>query len=443
MESADQVPKTPEKQLSTELMDLDSPAMDHINCNPTTKHKLASLKRKASQLLEQKSPEVTSLFLKWRLAVVSSKLEVRNTQKQALVEASNSAEEENDSRVALSAEVTADQKGLLAEQTFLMANQRILEQDLSDIVSNKVELQEAYINELRMMLNMASGKDAKIPGLKAPRLERTSFGKIVNEYLDTRQVIPDQGEIAKFCNVLGYWLPPDQIRCVHIVPRSWNTKDIAHMFGSDEPPLTSQRNGLSLQKKIEEAFDNCWIVIVAFDSVESNPTEWKIVLLNIAEKDKVFFTDKFHATDRALWKWRDIDNRKLAFRNDNRPARRFLYMRYVLAWLHASDKSWPGFKDKVPPGQVWASPNKPDGCLRKSILLELGKKTGDKLPKDLINIGSFEDPFTSSPLHDEIAGIRVAARVQDHLDGERDAKGDEKDSDVSCTVDEEMKGDQD
>ena len=29
------------------------------------------------------------------------------------------------------------------------------------------------------------------------------------------------------------------------------------MFGSDEPPLTSRRNGLDLQKNIEKAFDIC------------------------------------------------------------------------------------------------------------------------------------------------------------------------------------------
>ena len=198
------------------------------------------------------------------------------------------------------------------------------------------------------------------------------------------------------------------------------------MFGSDEPPLTSRRNGLSLQIKIEEAFDNCSIVIVPVDSVESTPTEWKILLLNTAKRDKVFFRDMFKATDRELWRWRDIDGRKLSFRNDKRPARRFLYMRYTLAWLHAEDKSWPGFKEKVPPGEVWKSPNKPKGYLRNSILLKLGRKTGDRLPKDLVSAGIFEDSDTSSIVHDEVAGIRVTEHVQGHLDEVRDTKEDDE-----------------
>ncbi|MCJ1456924.1 hypothetical protein MMC28_007290 [Mycoblastus sanguinarius] len=292
------------------------------------------------------------------------------------------------------------------------------------MVSSKVQLEEAYSAELRMSLETTLSSKKTFPGLKAPRVDRELFQDMVNEYLGTKDV-SDTGDARKWCNVLGYWLSPDSVECAHIVPFSWNTKEMAHMFGSDEPPLLNKRNGLSLQAKIEEAFDNCWVVIVPEYSVKSTPTEWKIVLLNTAEKDKTLFTDIFNSTDRKLWRWRDIDGRKLRFRNENRPARRFLYMRYALAWLHTADKAWPGFKEKVPPGKVWASPNKPDGYLRKSILLEVRKKTGDRLPKDLISAGVFEDPDTSSIVHDEITGIRIAEYVQGYLDGVRDTKKDE------------------
>lgn len=55
-------------------------------------------------------------------------------------------------------------------------------------------------------------------------------------------------------------------------------------------------------------------------------------------------------------------------------------MRYILAWLHAADKDWPGFKEKVPPGAVWASCSKTEGYLRSD---------------------------TSSFILDEFSGIRV------------------------------------
>ena len=257
-------------------------------------------------------------------------------------------------------------------------------------------------------------------------MDRRRFAKTVDNYLGTMKVSTYTNEVlAKWCHVLGYWLSPCSITCAHIVPFSFDTKDTAHMFGSDEPPLTSRRNGLNLQKAIEKAFDNCWITIVPLDSVKSSPTEWKVVLLKTGIGDNVFFEDSLDITGQRLWRWRDIDGRKLSFPNDYRPARRFLYMRYTLAWLHAESNDWVGFKDKVPPGQVWASPNKPDGYLRKSILLELGKKTGNKLPRDLMDAGMFEDPETSSLVYDVVAGIRVTEHVQAHLDGERDSKEDE------------------
>ena len=56
------------------------------------------------------------------------------------------------------------------------------------------------------------------------------------------------------------------------------------MSGSDEPLLSSKRNGLILQKKVGEAFDNCWITIVPVDSIASTPSEWKVVLWNEAVK---------------------------------------------------------------------------------------------------------------------------------------------------------------
>ena len=423
-----QPPVTPEKQLTSSRLDmnLDSPILDGIDCTPNTKNQMISLKTKASQLLDQGSPNTTSPFLKWRLAVVESKLRVRTMRRQALSEANTFFDEAGKPKTDFVAVVKKDEKALLSEKAFLLSQRKILEEDLTDIVTSKIQLEEAYIAELRMSLDAVSSPKKKLPGPRVPRLDRSIFQDVVNEYLGTQDVYPDTGDSRKWCNVLGYWLSPDSVKCAHIVPCSWNTKDMAHMFGSDEPPLTSRRNGLSLQTKIEEAFDNCWIIIVPVDSVESTPIVWKVVLLNTAERDNTFFTDVFKITDRALWRWRDIDGRKLSFRNDSRPARRFLYMRYALAWLHAEDKSWPGFKEKVPPGEIWASLNKPDGYLRKSILLQLGKKTGDRLPKDLISAGVFEDPDTSSTVHDEVAGIRISEHVQGHLDGVRDTEEDQE-----------------
>ena len=343
----------------------------------------------------QGSPNTASDFLKWRLEVVETRI-----------------------------------RELSSEKAMLLSSRKTLEEDLNDIVTNKrFSLTDAYVTELKMSLDSPSSSSAKIPALKDARLDQKQFKDTVNEHLGAKKVQGDTEPSFTWCNVLGSWLPVDSVKCAPIVPLSFNTKDMAHMFGSDEPPLTSRRNGLSLTKKIEMAFDNCWIAIVPVESVDPTPTEWKVVLLNTAEKDSTFFTDPLNFTDRKIWRWRDIDGRKLHFRNDNRPARRFLYLRYILAWLHAEKARWPGFKEKLPSGRIWAGPKKSEGYLRKSVLLELAKKTGDKLPMDLIDSGVYEDPATSSVVYDEVAAIRVTELVQRHLGGTRDVEIDEDDLD--------------
>ena len=441
MTSPHSTPITPEKQLTSKgfHIDLDSPLLDSIDCTPNTKKEMMSRKRKVNQVLEEGSPSLSIPFLKWRLAVVENTLEVRGSQRPAFGEADNSFfENAGGSKTGFVVVVEKEERELMSEKAFLLAQRKSLEGDLNDVDRSKTALEAAYITELRISLELASSSKQKVPGLKAPRLERNKFSKIVHDYLGTVNPGETGLDPSLFCHVLGCWLEPPQIECAHIVPFSFEVKEMAHMFGSDESLLTSRRNGLSLLAKIEEAFDNCWVVIVPLDSVASIPTEWKIVLLNTAIKDDVFFEDRHRDTDRRLWKWCDIDGRKLTFLNDNRPARRFLYMRYILAWLHAEDNEWAGFKEKLPPGQVWASPNKPDGYLRKSILLELGRRAGDRLPQDLMSAGTFEDPGTSNVIYDAIAAIRVTETVQRHLDGERDPKeGTEEEDDEEEEEEEE------
>ncbi|KAL9064014.1 MAG: hypothetical protein Q9161_009147 [Pseudevernia consocians] len=414
MASTHSTPITPQKQLTSNRFQLD---IESIDCTPDTRERLRSQKRKASEILEEGSPQTTIPFLKWRLAVVEDTLNVKALEKKALSEATEYFEKTNRSKSELLATIKEVERGLTSERAILLSQRKSFEGDLNDVDTSNTRLEDAYITELRYSLELASSTKEKAPGTKAPRLEGKQFAEIVHKYLGTGLREPNETAM-KFCNVLGFWLP--SIKCARIIPFSFHIKEMGHMFGSDESPLTSRRNGLSLQAKIEEAFDNCWVTIVPRGSVASTPTEWKIILLNPNVRDWVFYQDTYKFTDRPMWKWRDIDGRKLTFCNDNRPARRFLYMRYTLAWLHAEDKGWEGFKEKVPPGHIWASPNKPDGYLRSSILRELGRRTGDTLPEDLITAGAFDDAATSSVVYDTVAGIRVTETVQRHLEGERD-----------------------
>jgi hypothetical protein len=63
-----------------------------------------------------------------------------------------------------------------------------------------------------------------------------------------------------------------------------------------------------------------------------------------------------------------------------------------------------GYREKAPPGVIWANPNKPEGYLGKSVLRSLARKVhdGNILLEELIEAGGFVD--TGPPTGTEAAG---------------------------------------
>jgi hypothetical protein len=45
----------------------------------------------------------------------------------------------------------------------------------------------------------------------------------------------------------------------HIAPKSFETKTSAYIFGVNDAALTSVRNGIVMNSRFEEAFDNGWL----------------------------------------------------------------------------------------------------------------------------------------------------------------------------------------
>jgi hypothetical protein len=106
-------------------------------------------------------------------------------------------------------------------------------------------------------------------------------------------------ETERFCSVLGCWIPKAFTKCAHIVPKSFDTKNLAYIFGANDAALCSIRNGIIMSRVVEEGFDNGWMTIVPYGSVESTPTEWKSVLL----KDEIK-NDMIVKYDGRTWRWK-------------------------------------------------------------------------------------------------------------------------------------------
>ena len=109
-----------------------------------------------------------------------------------------------------------------------------------------------------------------------------------------------------------------------------------------------------------------------------------------------------------------------------------------MAIIHAQKEGFQDLVDRIPPGRIWASPDKPKGYLRKSVLTVLAKKIGDhELPHELIESGTFDDtdPSTSSQVRDEVTAIKTEIAYREHEDrakrGEKEDEDETEDEDTS------------
>lgn len=392
---------------------------------PDAHYRLSTLKRKASEASLSAPPRAGGGYVKWRLLVVRAQLDVVKCTRESLREAFRGGKLSQEEFERYRAETFDEQDELEDEEKQLLEQGKFIEEDLNDSIA---EAEGAYIHELYMTWRRASSEGQKDPK-KERRLAPNKFNNAVAQYLGAEEVTGT--DTKRFCSILGIWITKAYTKCAHIVPKSFETKNLAYIFGANDAALASVRNGIIMNSKFEEAFDNGWVTIVPDGSVEATPTQWKVVLLNDRVKRDTVFTEdsgklwRFEVMYLQDAQWlisrtykhqQELHGRKLTFQNDNRPARRYLYFRYVMALMHAEYEKWEGYRDKVPPGRIWASPSKPEGYLRKSVLRGLARKVHDEdiLPEELVEAGGFEDtdPPTGTEAADQMAGLELGIEMR-------------------------------
>ncbi|KAK2810160.1 hypothetical protein FQN50_003130 [Emmonsiellopsis sp. PD_5] len=128
------------------------------------------------------------------------------------------------------------------------------------------------------------------------------------------------------------------------------------------------------------------------------------------------------------WYHFDLDGRELIFRSDNRPARRFLYFRFIMTYINAKRNGNKKWVDMVEQKDVfWAIPGR---HLRRSMLCTLARSVmGVSMPPVVYESNTFES--------DEDTGdsdLTLAARLREEMildiyrdtDEETDADADEE-----------------
>jgi hypothetical protein len=230
--------------------------------------------------------------VKWRVLVVRAQLEYVQCRRESLREAFRNSKISKGEYEEYRAITFDEQDELEDEEKQLLGQGKFIEEDLKDSVA---EAEGAYINELYMSWRRASS-DGQKNTKREKSLAPNKFNKGVVQYLGAERDL--DADTQRFCSVLGMWITKSITKCAHIVPKSFETKNLAYIFGANDAALASVRNGIIMIRPFEEAFDNGWVTIVPDGSVEATPTQWKAVLLNDAVKRNTVYT-----SEEKVWRF--------------------------------------------------------------------------------------------------------------------------------------------
>lgn len=220
-----------------------------------------------------------------------------------------------------------------------------------------------------------------------------------------------------WCPINKQYVDAQGMRAAHIVPASIGPEVVDYIFGPGSGSrLFSADNCLMMHQWAERLFDRGCFVLIPTDSNESPIKRWTIKLVNNAAKDKSL------ADLGDAGKLSSLDNTELEFKNDSRPATRFLYYHLVVTLLRNRrnrqpgwEKSWTELKTRQP----WATTGP---YLRKSMLLALARQVDDVAESDIETLfadrGTFDGEGLIKREEDEVARRVLIA----HGDGKGDGQ---------------------
>ncbi|KAH8802856.1 hypothetical protein F5884DRAFT_756171 [Xylogone sp. PMI_703] len=163
--------------------------------------------------------------------------------------------------------------------------------------------------------------------------------------------------------------------------KSLESDELAYLFGVRESVLSEPRNGITLRSVIEGGLDEGWIVLVPDKPKEGKETVWRCVLVDESKASHMI-----HPGTR----WKNIDGKELKFPTPNRPARRYLYLRYVITLLQqqklGNTKWLDRIQSKAISGLLW------DLTREKSMLLALARRVSDHYLPEVF----YESTFTAA-----------------------------------------------
>ncbi|KAL5338252.1 hypothetical protein BJX70DRAFT_388656 [Aspergillus crustosus] len=303
------------------------------------------------------------------------------------------------------------------ELGFIKRQQRGFEDDLEQQVDLKRQrisepddglLQRAYASTITARVIAMKAKQA------SSKFNTTRFRQAVEEYYGTAH--PDNyhksSQKYTWCHIRGEYLPSKAVKAAHLVPKSLSKPETSHLFGVDNFSRYDPLLGLTMYSVLEDRLDKGELIIVPMPGGLGPPTRWKCVVLDDTKlRDEVWKT--FDGKKANSVKLGDMDGRQLQFLSDNRPARRFLYFRFIISYLNAKQLGIKTIETKVDTKKFWPIMGP---YLRKSTLVTLARcVSGCELPAELVEGKTFETGGKTEIIAGEDAGMTLGLDLREAL----------------------------
>ncbi|KAK2754836.1 hypothetical protein FQN54_006729 [Arachnomyces sp. PD_36] len=210
------------------------------------------------------------------------------------------------------------------------------------------------------------------------------------------------------------------------------------IFGkTSKAELFSPKNGLIISGTIKRVFDTGFLVIVP--QLPERPTKLQIAKW-LAQKPRQYMTRIIDPSSKLMEhrlclstavRFKDLDNRPLNFRNDFRPAARYLYFHYCLqilrrAWKQPVEQSKAALKNEIGK-RYWGTPGR---YLPRNMLLafveELGHEYDELLEGASCNKG--EDMALLAAMSRHVKK-RTPLNCGEESEGEGESEDDEDEED--------------
>ncbi|CAH0016628.1 unnamed protein product [Clonostachys rhizophaga] len=190
------------------------------------------------------------------------------------------------------------------------------------------------------------------------------------DVLEAYDAFDDEG--AVWCVITGKHLYPRSVKATQIVRYNVGEVTAAHLFGppdSRDGHLMGTKNAFPVHEYYEKLFDDGGLVIVP--DTEAGPDCWKTQWLYGENEWRPGGGD-------LLPSGQELHNRPLKFKNDFRPAARYLYFAYCMDLLRRQRHEAPGWwkgkgRFNTETNSVWATPG---DYMRTSALRMLARRIG-------------------------------------------------------------------